>query len=77
MRAVEAIPLSVPGHKGGLLTLVERKTQLAKIIKLPRATAYATQTAAVRRLEPIGDFVHTSPSTTERSSLRIRISPMP
>jgi IS30 family transposase len=24
------------GHKGGLLTLVERKTQLAKIIKLPR-----------------------------------------
>ena len=26
------------GHKGGLLTLVERKTQLAKIIKLPRAT---------------------------------------
>ena len=38
------------GHKGGLLTLVERKTQLAKIIKLPRATAHATQKAAVRRL---------------------------
>ena len=47
------------GHKGGLLTLVERKTQLAKIIKLPRATAHATQRAAVRRLKPIGDFVHT------------------
>ena len=47
------------GHKGGLLTLVERKTQLAKIIKLPRATAHATQKAAVRRLKPIGDFVHT------------------
>jgi IS30 family transposase len=46
------------GHKGGLLTLVERKTQLAKIIKLPRATAHATQRAAVRRLKPIGDFVH-------------------
>jgi transposase, IS30 family len=30
----------VSGHKGGLLTLVERKTQLAKIIKLPRATAH-------------------------------------
>jgi IS30 family transposase len=46
-------------HKGGLLTLVERKTQLTKIIKLPRATARATQKAAVRRLKPIGDFVHT------------------
>ena len=42
-----------------MLTLVERKTQLAKIIKLPRATAHATQRAAVRRLKPIGDFVHT------------------
>jgi transposase, IS30 family len=41
------------GHKGGLLTLVERKTQLAKIIKLPRATAHATQRAAVRHLKPI------------------------
>jgi IS30 family transposase len=47
------------GHKGGLLTLVERKTQLTKIIKLPRATARATQNAAVRRLKPIGNFVHT------------------
>ena len=47
------------GHKGGLLTLVERKTQLSKITKLPRATACATQKAAVRRLKPIGNFVHT------------------
>ena len=47
------------GHKGGLLTPVERKTQLSKIIKLPRATASATQKAAVRRLKPIGNFVHT------------------
>ena len=52
--------VSDAGHKGGLLTLVERKTQLAKITKLPRATARATQKAAVRRLQPIGDFVHTS-----------------
>ena len=42
-----------------MLTLVERKTQLAKIIKLSRATADPTQRAAVRRLKPIGDFVHT------------------
>ena len=35
------------------------KTRLAKITKLPRATARATQKAAVRRLQPIGDFVHT------------------
>jgi len=27
------------GRKGGLLTLVERKTKLTKIAKLPRATA--------------------------------------
>ena len=48
------------GHKGGLLTLVERKTQLAKIIKFARVlTAYSTQRAAARRLKPIGDFVHT------------------
>ena len=46
------------GHKGGLL-LVERKTQLAKITQVARrATARATQKAAVRRLQPIGDFVH-------------------
>src|SRR6516162_6128143 len=47
------------GRKGGLLTLVERKTKLTKIAKLPRATARATQKAAVRRLKPIADFVHT------------------
>jgi hypothetical protein len=47
------------GRKGGLLTLVERKTKLTKIAKLPRATARATQKAAVRRLKPIADLVHT------------------
>jgi IS30 family transposase len=47
------------GHKGGLLTLVERKTKLAKIVLLPRSTADATTKAAVRRLKPIDDFVHT------------------
>jgi hypothetical protein len=47
------------GGKGGLLTLVERKTKLTKIAKLPRATARATQKAAVRRIKPIADFVHT------------------
>ena len=47
------------GHKGGLLTLVERKTKMTKIAKLPRATAVATQEAAVRRLKPIDGFVHT------------------
>ena len=40
------------GHKGGLLTLVERKSQLTKISKLRRSTARATQRATVRRLEP-------------------------
>jgi transposase, IS30 family len=66
------------GHKGGLLTLVERKTQLAKIIRLPRATAHATQRAAVRHLKLSATYSCTrSPSTTEKSSLRIRTSPMP
>ena len=50
------------GHKGGLLTLVERKTQLTKIIKLPRTTARATQNAAVRRLKPIATSCTPSPS---------------
>jgi transposase, IS30 family len=47
------------GHKGSLLTLVERKTMLAKIVLLPRATAAITRRAAVRKLKPVGDFVHT------------------
>jgi transposase, IS30 family len=47
------------GHKGGILTLVERKTKLTIMAKLPRATSVATSKAAVRRLRPIDDFVHT------------------
>ena len=47
------------GHKGGLLTLVERKSRLTKISKLRRSTARATQRATVRRLKPIDNFVHT------------------
>jgi IS30 family transposase len=47
------------GHKGGILTLVERKTKLTKIAKLPRATSVATSKAAVRRLRPVDGFVHT------------------
>lgn len=47
------------GHKGGLLTLVERKTKLTKIALLPRATAEATRKAAVRKLATISKRVHT------------------
>ncbi|QQR68206.1 MAG: IS30 family transposase [Alphaproteobacteria bacterium] len=47
------------GHKGGLLTLVERKTKLTKIAKLPRATAVATRKATVRKLAAISERVHT------------------
>lgn len=47
------------GHKGGLLTLVERKTMLTKIALLPRATATTTHRAAVHKLKPIGGLVHT------------------
>jgi len=47
------------GRKGGLLTLVERKTKLTKIALLSRASAAATRKAAVRRLRPIGNAVHT------------------
>jgi IS30 family transposase len=46
-------------HKGGLLTLVERKTRLTKIALLARATAKATRKAAIRKLQPIGKLVHT------------------
>ena len=45
--------------RGGVPGSSRRKTQLAKIIKLPRATAHATQRAAVHHLKPIGNFVHT------------------
>ena len=47
------------GHKGGLLTLVERKTMLTKIALLPRATATTTHHAAIHKLKPIGGLVHT------------------
>jgi IS30 family transposase len=46
------------GHKGGLLTVVERKTQLAKITKLPRATARATT----------GQALASHPGSSSRSS---------
>ena len=51
---------------------------LAKITKLPRASARATQKAAVRHLKPIGDFVHTI-TFRQREGFppRIRTSPMP
>src|ERR1700747_286354 len=47
------------GQKGGLLMLIERRSQLTKISKLERSTARATQRATVRRLKPIDKFVHT------------------
>ena len=47
------------GHRGGLLTHVERKSMLTKIAKLPRATAKATHRATVRRLKPLRRFVCT------------------
>ena len=47
------------GHRGGLLTHVERKSMLTKIAKLPRATAKATHKATVRHLKPLRRFVAT------------------
>jgi hypothetical protein len=67
------------GHKGGLLTLVERKTQLAIITKLPRATARATQNAAVRRLKPIAEIRRASghrQCTENQNLLRHAVSRM-
>lgn len=55
----EGDTLAGAGHRGGLLTLVERKTMLTKIALLPRATATITRRAAVRKLRPVNDFVHT------------------
>jgi transposase, IS30 family len=55
----EGDTLAGAGHRGGLLTLVERKTMLTKIALLPRATATITRRAAVRKLRSVGDFVHT------------------
>jgi len=47
------------GHKGGLLTHVERKSMLTKIAKLSRSTAKATHRATVRHLNPLRRFVAT------------------
>jgi transposase, IS30 family len=55
----EGDTLAGAGHRSGLLTLVERKTMLTKIALLRRATANITGRAAVRKLKPVGDFVHT------------------
>jgi transposase, IS30 family len=55
----EGDTLAGAGHRGGLLTLVERKTMLTKIALLPRATATITRRAAVRKHRSVGDFVHT------------------
>jgi len=55
----EGDTLAGAGHRGGLLTLVERKTMLTKIALLPRATAPITRRAAVRKLRSVGDSVHT------------------
>ena len=38
-------------HQGGILTLVERRSLLTKMAKLPRATAQATRAAVVRKLK--------------------------
>lgn len=55
----EGDTISGAAHKGGLLTLVERKCLLTKMAHLPRATAQATHKAVVRRLKRISPFVHT------------------
>jgi IS30 family transposase len=55
----EGDPVVSAGRKGCVFTLVERKTRLTKIAKLPRATARATQKSAVRPLKPFADFVPT------------------
>jgi IS30 family transposase len=47
------------GHRGAVLTLVERKTRLTKLALLPAATAQATSRAAIRKLRPIQRYVHT------------------
>ena len=52
-------PISLSVQRLHSANVHHAKTQLTKIIKSPRATARATQKTAVRRLKPIGDFVHT------------------
>ncbi len=56
------------GHKGGLLTLVERKTQLTNIIKLPRTARAIAKTQLCVASSLSATSCTPSPSTTERNS---------
>ena len=47
------------GHKNALVTLVERKTRLVNIIKVPANTAEAVTSAIIKALEPCKNHVHT------------------
>lgn len=47
------------GHKSALVTLVERKTRLVKIIKVEANTAQEVKTAIIKALEPYKAQVHT------------------
>lgn len=46
-------------HKGAIVSIVERKTKIARLYLLNRATAEATSSAIVTLLMPIKDHVHT------------------
>jgi transposase, IS30 family len=47
------------GHKNALVTLVERKTRLVKIVKVAANTAEEVKSAIIKALEPVKASVHT------------------
>ena len=47
------------GHKGAIVSMVERSSKLTKLVRVPRKTAKLVAEALCKRLKPIEAFVHT------------------
>lgn len=46
-------------HRGAIVSLVERKSKLVRLMLIPRATAELTKNAIIKSLKPIKKYVHT------------------
>lgn len=55
----EADTIVGKGHRGAIVSLVERKSRYTKLIKVPRSTAKVVEAAITRALKPLKKLVHT------------------
>jgi len=47
------------GHKGAIVSMVERASKLTKIVKVSQKTAEEVSKALMMKLDPVKDYVHT------------------